>query len=729
MRVLLLLATFYGISIFANPVDFTADSYKANLDTRTTYAEGNVVVKILDIEVRSDKAEINAATAQILASGNVIFNQGTMTIKSSQLKIDMNTGLGEFEKAHLRQGNDFQLEALFLRKVRSDVFELENGKVTRCLDCPNSWSVFGSKIRVEVDEYAEIHNAILQVYDQPIAYLPYFIIPVKTKRQSGFLIPQLKFGSETGSSFALPYFWAYSESADLTFQPQFLSKAGTRVGTQWRWQWDDRSYVETQASYNHSKMVDGNPLLGDVPEHRFGYSILQKKQLSSRWTQRLRSELAGDKKYTQHYGEDFNQSSMPTLVTLPSLAWTADNFFGLGLLEFHFDNLNRFPSAEKIDLYHKGEIYKLPEIRFGMATYPILGDLLVDWNTEFVHFSRGTEELDTETNWIRTGSRFSALTKWSYPTDFLNQTLRWEPSMEWRQDFYKFYVPTIDPSAARARLFLDQKFYSEFWKVWNLELGDLRAIKHSITPIVRWTYAPHDLKTNHPFFSDSANPVLKTTAPRFDLWDPNPAIASPSISSLSEEQRLLHHHLITFGLSSRVVGRFGEENKSYSEFLAARVERDYNLLPGIDEKQKFSPIRLWANGGYWGIALETTMVIDTQSSAKDIYNKASYSHGWGSLRVGQEYKNATEERGAVRNFSAGTTALFIPRWTASADVTWDQLLEVRISESYLLSFKSLSNCWGASLLVKRNLNETAGQYDWSPGIALSFTETDKMFWF
>ncbi len=67
-------------------------------------------------------------------------------------------------------------------------------------------------------------NAWLKVYNVPVFYYPLFFHPDPTvKRQSGFLKPEIGDSQLLGTSAYTPYFYAISDSKDLTIKPRLFN--------------------------------------------------------------------------------------------------------------------------------------------------------------------------------------------------------------------------------------------------------------------------------------------------------------------------------------------------------------------------------------------------------------------------------------------------------------------------------------------------------------------------
>ena len=115
---------------------------------------------------------------------------------------------------------------IFLSKNKS---ELSKGVFTICKKrdgkCP-PWSLKAKKIKHDlIKKTIYYDHAILKVYDVPIFYFPKFFHPDPTvKRQSGLLTPFLTNSTTVGTGIEVPYFWAISDSKDMTFTPKTYTK-------------------------------------------------------------------------------------------------------------------------------------------------------------------------------------------------------------------------------------------------------------------------------------------------------------------------------------------------------------------------------------------------------------------------------------------------------------------------------------------------------------------------
>lgn len=125
-----------------------------------------------------------------------------------------------------------------LKKTGESTYEIKQSRITTCEPQPGKtlpWAVDSDEVRVKKDGMAVLKPAILRLRETPSLYTPYLTFPVKTQRESGFLIPELSTGSRDGVGLIAPYFINISPSTDATLFPGYLSKRGFYTGGEFRY--------------------------------------------------------------------------------------------------------------------------------------------------------------------------------------------------------------------------------------------------------------------------------------------------------------------------------------------------------------------------------------------------------------------------------------------------------------------------------------------------------------
>ena len=116
--------------------------------------------------------------------------------------------------------------------------EVTKGVFTTCKKregCP-PWELSAKKIiHDKENKTINYENAIIKIYDKPVAYFPYFSHPdPTTKRKSGFLTPSLKSSSNRKNYLSLPYYLVLAENKDLTFSPRLYDHEEVLLQTEYR---------------------------------------------------------------------------------------------------------------------------------------------------------------------------------------------------------------------------------------------------------------------------------------------------------------------------------------------------------------------------------------------------------------------------------------------------------------------------------------------------------------
>ena len=90
----------------------------------------------------------------------------------------------------------------------------------------------------------------------PVFYTPYLLVPVKNTRQTGFLFPEFSFSENNGFGFNLPFFLNISDSADVTFYPEYLTNRGFMPGAEFRYVASAADKGIFTANFLHDKLSD-----------------------------------------------------------------------------------------------------------------------------------------------------------------------------------------------------------------------------------------------------------------------------------------------------------------------------------------------------------------------------------------------------------------------------------------------------------------------------------------
>lgn len=704
---------------------FQADRYSTNLDTGVTQADGHVKVWLGPRNIEADHLEYDPQQGNLTAQGSVVLTEPDMKIRGSAVDANSETGFGTYHNAIMLYGTQFSVEAKELSYYAENKFRADYAKISACVDCPQAWSVTGSLIDIEVEGFAKIHHAMVMIKDVPVAYFPVFYIPVKSKRQSGLLVPQMMFGGELGSGIIFPYFWAISENADATLRYDYYQNAGNRAWTELRYVKSDRTRLDMTASYNAN--------LGVRPatkRRRYGLALAQRAQLSPGWVQRFKSEVASDPRYSYQFENDFTSSRQPTLPTEFSLAWQDDAYFAESQLSLSQDNIERSPDA--LDSAY-GPINMLP---YGAVSAPAkhLGaGIYTDLKAESISLRRDdlgpntASGLDTnaEVPWIRTGDRFTASASIYRPSSI--SWLAINPELSLRFDQYRLLgdlhdrvspqYPDVSRVPQRFRWQFKQDVESTLFKIFEVDAAELKAIRHSFTPQVSWSYSPEDFRSKHPFFDDLG-------APRFDIFDPNSDAAQDGSSGVLAERVLRPHNLVFFGFRTQLTGRFGENNRTYEEFFSLSAMQAYNV-----QIQNFEDLSVALAAHRYGIRVQSRATVEWLAQKAYFRNEVGYDNSFFGLSAAQIFTAVPKESGLPKfeEYQLGVDFKKLGPVRLSGWVSYDGVLNRDKEQVYKLTYLSDSKCWYFTMGVSRKQQIGSGSFEYTPFMGVIFSESGENY--
>lgn len=187
-------------------------------------AVGNVVVVSGKDTLYGEAAYFDRRTMVFKIEGNVRLITGDMTLYGSRMEYQAETGYAEVENARI-VNPQFNIVARFLKRRSEKIYEAQEAEFTTCRDCVESWSVYGKRMMVYMDDRAEIHHGLVKIKGSSVLYVPYFVVPL-SKRKTGLLFPNVFNRLGEGFGVNQPFFWAMDESKDATISPTLWAKRG-----------------------------------------------------------------------------------------------------------------------------------------------------------------------------------------------------------------------------------------------------------------------------------------------------------------------------------------------------------------------------------------------------------------------------------------------------------------------------------------------------------------------
>ena len=229
-------------------VEIISDKQSKNADL--FLYEGYVNATQGNIRLQADRVTFNSTTDDMVAEGNVIFDQGAdQRVTAHRAEINWRTRRGIFWDStgftnRTQTGDYVFFTAARVEKTGPDTYELYDASVTACEDVIPKWSFKTRHAELKMGDRVVMRNAVFRVKTLPAFVLPYLWIPAtRRERKSGFLLPSTGNSNQKGRTLKLAYYQTLGESADITFRGDIYTQRGLGMGAEFRAQTDEDSFL------------------------------------------------------------------------------------------------------------------------------------------------------------------------------------------------------------------------------------------------------------------------------------------------------------------------------------------------------------------------------------------------------------------------------------------------------------------------------------------------------
>jgi LPS-assembly protein len=216
----------------ARGIDVTADKLSTSDGGTKIEATGNVEIKRQQTTIKGEEVRVDRQTQDMEAKGKVSLDDPEWKIKSAdavQMNLEKETGEIQNGDLFIEQGQ-VSMTGSRLQKFGGQVYHVDNGFFTTCLceSGPVPWRISAEQIDLDREGTSVVRHGYFYVFDIPVLYIPYASFPLKSERETGFLIPRPGYSNTDGFRFQQPFFWAISKSTDAT--AAFDIETKTRIG-------------------------------------------------------------------------------------------------------------------------------------------------------------------------------------------------------------------------------------------------------------------------------------------------------------------------------------------------------------------------------------------------------------------------------------------------------------------------------------------------------------------
>lgn len=684
-----------------------ADRLTYDPETQLYKALGNVLIIQGQKELTADFATLDQAAKTARAEGNVVLVSGGDRMSGRRLEMNMadNTGTLYDGFVFIRE-NQFRIRGDRIEKTGESTYRIHEASLTTCEGDSPDWQITGKEVDVTLEGYGYVSHAAFRVRQMPMLYMPWFMFPAKTKRQSGLLPPQASYSSRNGIEYTQPYFWAISDNTDATFYYQHLQERGEKLGVEYRYmRSQDSKGVLMFDGFEDRRIDDGSPEATEEwgydhdnaarpNDDRYWFRAKLDQELPGGAMARLDLDVVSDQDYFREFsngymgydateeqffsgfGRDLDDENNPVRTNRLNInkIW---NYHVVNTDLVWYDDVIKRRQSDTNDT-----LQRLPRVGYSALKQPLVDIpgfsnqmLFASMDSEYTYFFREDG---------LTGHRMDLHPRIYLPVR-LYESFTLEPSLGFRQTAWYIdgdredYTAGADRYKHREMYDIGAELSTELSRVFSVDSENVEKIKHLIIPLLSYEYVPESDQSEFPFFDEN------------DRY---------------QKQNRMALSLTQFLTSRRTVSDPGEKDDGpehrYNQFLRFYLEQGYDFNQSHDPELAFEP--LFAELDFTP-ATPVTLRADAQWSYEaDKFISTNFSVHYRSSRgdrLHAEYRNNREYESEVAYRNTDRQAresLYLEvetpvtrRLTLLAD--YERSLETDQSIETGLGFRWRSQCW------------------------------------
>jgi len=227
-------------------------------------AEGNVEALYQGRTLRADRIVYNRTTEKVRANGNVIIidaDGSQQFADEMEVGSNLSDGYAIGFSARLAEGATVTANAAI--RQPNGVNSLDQVVYTSCEVCAEdqtpTWTIRARRAVLDQEsQMISYRDAVVEVAGIPVFYLPYLAHPDPgSDRRSGFLIPDVGISSKLGTFYKQPYYWAISDSSDLTVAPLVSANINPLLNLEYRKRFFSGA-IKIKSSFTQETDFDGD---------------------------------------------------------------------------------------------------------------------------------------------------------------------------------------------------------------------------------------------------------------------------------------------------------------------------------------------------------------------------------------------------------------------------------------------------------------------------------------
>jgi lipopolysaccharide assembly outer membrane protein LptD (OstA) len=342
--------------------DQKRDLYEAAGDVRVVQSGGRTL--------SADWLAFNRTTQVGIATGHVRIVDRQDVVTADFAAVDLRSLVALAQNASLdTAGPGFQVRGERVQRKGVNTYSIENGTFTACRCPPGTertpWQIETGSADVQVGGYAVARDLWFRAFGVPVLYLPWLIYPVKTERQTGFLLPSIGSSSRGGTEIETPFFLELGPSAGAVIRPTYFTDRGLKGSIEYEYvlgeTGEGKLGVAGLAGDDSVSSDDPDTIFSDddtpFSEDRWAYWVEHKQPLGEGGRLGLAVHRVSDNQYPLDFDDIAGTRNQRFMNSTGWASWAGRGWFA-GISAQHFDDLQSPDDLDRDDFL----LQRLPQV-------------------------------------------------------------------------------------------------------------------------------------------------------------------------------------------------------------------------------------------------------------------------------------------------------------------------------------------------------------------------------
>lgn len=451
-------------------------------------------------DTTSDGSDNNSLIAK-----PVFIQEGQEPFRGEKIIYNIKTRKGKVKEGRTKYEDGYYFGE-DITMVKEDIFQIRNGYFTTCdIEDHPHFRFKGGRMKMKIDDKVVTEPIIVYIGDIPVFYFPFGIMPIKRGRHSGLLFPTFGTSLNEGRFLrGLGYYFAPNDYMDAKFIIDFFENTG------FMFRGDTRYSKRYALSGNITGSITRKNFISGEQERLWDLQIDHRHQIAPDMNFTINGKFASSGSFYKDMSLNRQHRSVRELISNATLNknWTkSKNSISINIRrrqDLELGNISEtFP---QISFNHTSPIYIFKKDE---TTSPVSAGIKESWyNTFNFRYNsvlinrkskrRNIKDEPFDVN-VRSGIQHSfsflapqTILKWLKLNPFLNYREEWFIKTDKKiLDENNKIITTEEKGFASRRIFnsgftANTKIYG----IFTPNIGNIKAIRHTITPSVSFSYQP-----------------------------------------------------------------------------------------------------------------------------------------------------------------------------------------------------------------------------------------------